>query len=162
MDHSNCMGVHPMVAGVDGRAETGVGDADKAEMNATDTAKKTSRKELTGLSCRSSKEGKRNVSVVGKSYNQSSTGAIATTTTSTSYTMPSESVNSLGYGIAGKLFLWDLQEKLSYERASRLPSADALFGDQDLELGDADLKPESSHNYNVGLSYYKSFGRQLS
>ena len=52
-----------------------------------------------------------------------------------------------------------LQAKLSYEKAYRLPTTDELFGDEDLEAGRTDLRPENSHNINVNLSYTRQMGR---
>jgi vitamin B12 transporter len=43
--------------------------------------------------------------------------------------------------------------KASYEYATRLPQADEVFGDGALTEENLDLAPESSHNYNVGLSF---------
>ena len=48
----------------------------------------------------------------------------------------SNTASALGYGAAGTYFIWkDLQVKLSYEKAFRLPTTDELFGDEDLEAG---------------------------
>lgn len=41
--------------------------------------------------------------------------------------------------------------KASYEKAYRLPTIEEMFGDEDLEMGDMTLKPESSHNLNLNL-----------
>src|SRR5699024_9727107 len=44
--------------------------------------------------------------------------------------------------------------KASYEKAYRLPTARELFGaGNDFILGNSDLKPESSDNFNLSLSY---------
>ena len=53
----------------------------------------------------------------------------------------------------------DLQAKLSYEKAYRLPTTEELFGDEDLEAGKADLKPERSDNFNLNLSYAYHIGK---
>lgn len=67
-------------------------------------------------------------------------------------------VNKLGYGFAASYFVNPtLQLKASYEKASRLPENNELFGDaQDLSANPT-LKPENSHNINVGLSYTKKW-----
>ena len=52
-----------------------------------------------------------------------------------------------------------LQVKLSYERACRLPTNEELFGDEDLEAGKSDLRPEKSHNLNLNLSYSLKAGK---
>ena len=36
-----------------------------------------------------------------------------------------------------------------------------MFGDEDLEVGDMALKPESSHNVNLNLSYNATFGKNI-
>ena len=51
-----------------------------------------------------------------------------------------------------------MQTKFSYEKAYRLPTITELFGDDDMESGRANLKPEMSHNFNINLSYDHSFG----
>lgn len=72
----------------------------------------------------------------------------------------SQSVRSFGYGAAGTYFLGkDIQLKLSYEKALRMPSTQELFGDGDLEAGKADLKPERSDNVNLNASYSKQWGK---
>lgn len=49
--------------------------------------------------------------------------------------------------------------KLSYEKAFRLPTTDELFGDEDLEAGKVNLKPEKSDNLNLSFSYNYQFGK---
>lgn len=70
------------------------------------------------------------------------------------YLVRKSNMNPLGYGIATTYFPHrNLQLKASFEKTYRLPEPDELFGDQiDLE-GNIGLKPESSFNYNLGLSY---------
>ena len=47
-----------------------------------------------------------------------------------------------------------------YKRqAYRLPTIEEMFGDEDLEMGDISIKPESSDNLNFNLSYNRTFGR---
>ena len=45
--------------------------------------------------------------------------------------------------------------KASYEYATRIPDAEELFGDFSLIKQNANLKPETSNNFNVGVSYSK-------
>lgn len=122
---------------------------------------KVSTKNITGLSYRYSAGEKWNVSVFGKYYNQYSRGPRNTSTTGGfDYTEFSEKTEAFGYGGAATYFIGGgLQAKASYEKAYRLPTIDELFGDEDLELGAMDLKPENSHNINLNLSYSRDFGR---
>ncbi len=84
---------------------------------------------------------------------------MATSSAQDVYELTSRSVDYLGYGAAGTWFLpIGFQLKASYEKAYRLPTIEEMFGDEDLEVGDIALKPESSHNLNFNLSYNSSFG----
>ncbi|KIO77411.1 energy transducer TonB [Pedobacter lusitanus] len=70
------------------------------------------------------------------------------------YLNQKNSFNKLGYGFASTYFLKpNLQIKGSYEKSYRLPDNDELFGDVLNLDGNIDLKPEYSHNYNLGLGY---------
>ena len=74
--------------------------------------------------------------------------------------MVHRSVQQAGYGAAGTCFvLPGLQAKLSYEKAYRLPTIEEMFGDEDLESGQVNLRPENSHNVNFNLSYSRTLGR---
>lgn len=65
--------------------------------------------------------------------------------------------NSLGYGAAFSWFIYDdLQLKASYEKSYRLPESNELFGDLINLDANIDLKPEHSHNYNLGASLWVS------
>lgn len=128
--------------------------------------KKKSRKNITGLSYRYSHKDVWNVSVFGKYYNQYSSGPRNTANDGTSssnrvtYEESSTNMGSFGYGVAATyLFPEGFQAKFSYEKALRLPTADELFGDDDMELGDAGLEAEHSQNVNVSLSYTREFGK---
>lgn len=59
-----------------------------------------------------------------------------------------------GYGAGIR---WELSDqwavKSSYEYATRLPSADELFGDGGLVRPNVELNPERSHNMNLSLYY---------
>ena len=60
----------------------------------------------------------------------------------------------LGYGVASTYFLLkNMQLKGSFERTYRLPEPEELFGDLVDLQGNADLRPETSYNFNLGLSY---------
>lgn len=117
------------------------------------------RKNITGLSYRLMPSERWNLSAFGKYYNSHSEGNVQLNDNgSTDYVK--RDVHSFGYGIAGTYFLLkDIQVKLSYEKALRLPSSNELFGDGDLEAGKANLKPERSDNLNFNISYNKQFGK---
>ncbi|WP_437920288.1 TonB-dependent receptor plug domain-containing protein [Sphingobacterium sp. LRF_L2] len=62
--------------------------------------------------------------------------------------------NYFGYGIASSYNLSPLtQFKFSYEKTYRLPIDDELFGDVVNLTANPQLKPEHSHNYNLGVSH---------
>lgn len=125
-----------------------------------DAIAKETRKNISGLSYRLMPSEKWNLSVFGKYYNQFVAGPIATTTNQDDYVRITRDVNYMGYGAAGTYFILPgLQAKLSYEKAYRLPTIEEMFGDEDLEVGDIGIKPESSDNLNFSLSYNKTFGK---
>ena len=60
-----------------------------------------------------------------------------------------------GYGNALKISLnKDRFFRVSYERTLRIPESEEYFGDGMLIIANPDLKPEKSHNYNVGFYTY--------
>lgn len=122
---------------------------------------KVTDKNVLGLSYRFMPSDKWNLSVFGKYYHQYNSGPISTSSSGTSdYISISSTTDAIGYGVAGTYFIVKgLQAKLSYEKAYRLPTNDELFGNEGLELSAMDLKPESSHNINVSLSYDNRFGK---
>lgn len=64
-----------------------------------------------------------------------------------------------GYGAAATYFILPrLQAKLSYEKAYRLPQSNEMFGDGLIQQRNPDLKPESSHNLNLGILFEQRFG----
>ena len=119
------------------------------------TDPKRNTKNITGLSYRLSVSPKWNLSVFGKYYNQYCSGPVSTSSDGLgNYVYTSTDVSSFGYGAAGTWFIIrDLQAKVSYERAYRLPTIDELFGDEDLEMGSIDLRPENSDNFNLNINY---------
>lgn len=56
-----------------------------------------------------------------------------------------------GDGLRFRFTPW-LYAKTSYERATRLPSPEEVFGDNAFIVGNLELQPETSHNYNLGLT----------
>ena len=68
--------------------------------------------------------------------------------------------SAFGYGLAGTYFIQaSLQAKVSFERSYRLPDPYELFGDLINTQGNVALKPESSNNINLGLSYVKTIAK---
>ncbi|NDV45886.1 TonB-dependent receptor [Paludibacter sp. 221] len=124
--------------------------------SASSAMDKVSQKNITGLSYHFNYDRKWNISLFGKYYNQFSEGPRNESAESGSYNYVqfSETADAWGYGAAGTyFFLKNFQTKISYEKALRLPTTDELFGDEDLELGSMNLKPERSDNFNASLSY---------
>ena len=126
--------------------------------SADEFAKVTS-KNIAGVSYRFIPCEKVNFSVFGKQYHQHVSGPMATSSAQDTYELTSRSVDCFGFGAAGTWFMpLGLQLKASYEKAYRLPTIEEMFGDEDLEMGDISLKPETSHNVNLNLSYNANFG----
>ena len=121
---------------------------------------KVTRKNITGLSYRLMPSKKWSVTAFGKYYNQYNQGPVSQSSDGVgNYVEMSRTTNAFGYGAAGTWFIIKgLQVKLSYEKAYRLPTTDELFGDEDLEAGKTDLKPENSNNVNLNLGYSRHFG----
>lgn len=62
--------------------------------------------------------------------------------------------NRFGYGLATAYYIKpNLQIKTSYERTNRMPTPYEMFGDVENQEANAKLKPESSHNLNLGTNY---------
>ena len=126
---------------------------------AEDPIAKVTRKGVAGVSYRLMPSEAWNVTIFAKRYDIYASGPVATTGNADDYVRASRSRGHWGYGVAGTWFMLPLlQLKLSYENACRLPSVEELFGDEDLEQGDAGIKPEKSHNANLGLSYWAQLG----
>lgn len=121
---------------------------------------KVTRKNISGLSYRLMLSDRWNVSAFGKYYRQYNEGPVSQSSDGVGdYIRMSRTVSAWGWGAAGTYYiLKELQAKLSYERAYRLPTTDELFGDEDLEAGRTDLRPERSDNFNFNLSYTVTFG----
>ncbi|MDR1738044.1 MAG: TonB-dependent receptor [Candidatus Symbiothrix sp.] len=117
--------------------------------------RRTSAKNVAGLSYRFSPEKTWNASAFVKRYDVRVRGPInVSTTTTAAYEEQRRTFGSNGYGVATTVFpLNGWQLKLSFEKAYRLPSENELFGDESLETGDAGLKPENSRNLNLNVVY---------
>jgi outer membrane receptor protein involved in Fe transport len=126
---------------------------------AEDAIDKQTMKNITGLQYRLAMSERWNASLFAKYYSLKVRGPIATDSNATNFVATSRSEDALGYGAAGTyLILPSLQAKLSYEKAYRLPTIEEMFGDEDLEMGDIGIRPESSDNMNFSLSYTDSYG----
>jgi outer membrane receptor protein involved in Fe transport len=118
--------------------------ADAVNPEVVDAPKKT-QKNVMGLSYTYAMEDFMSVSVFGKYITQRnvipSMEASATT-------------NKLGYGLVATYFFTPaLQVKASYELTNKMPEANEIFGDVENYQGNPGLKPEQSHNTNLGLTY---------
>lgn len=127
-----------------------------------DEIPKVTSKNIIGLSYKYMPNTTLNFTLFGKQYHQYISGPIATTSAQDNYERTSRSVDYWGYGAAGTFFMpMGFQIKASYEKALRMPTIEEMFGDEDLEMGDIALKPESSHNVNLNLSYNATFGNNI-
>lgn len=128
----------------------------------SDAISKVTTKNIAGISYRFVPDNKFNLTVFGKQYHQYVAGPVATSAAQDTYVKSSRDVNAFGYGAAGAWFMpLGFQLKASYEKAFRLPTIEEMFGDEDLETGDMALRPESSHNVNLNLSYNATFGSNV-
>lgn len=125
------------------------------------TMPKVTRKNITGLSYFLSPWRFANATFFGKLYHQYNEGPVSANSDGIgNYQQLNKTTLTPGYGAALTAFPYKgLQAKLSYEKAVRLPSTDELFGDEDLEAGRTDLKPERSDNLNFNLSYERDLGK---
>lgn len=127
-----------------------------------DEFSKVTSKNIAGISYRYMPNTKFNLTAFGKQYHQYVSGPIATSSAQDTYVLTSRTIDYFGYGAAGTWFMpLGFQLKASYEKAYRLPTIEEMFGDEDLEIGDISLKPESSHNVNLNLSYNATFGSNI-
>ncbi|MDE5941581.1 MAG: TonB-dependent receptor plug domain-containing protein [Muribaculaceae bacterium] len=123
---------------------------------------KATGKNIVGMAYRWLPGNRFNATAFAKYYHQYVAGPVASSVAQDSYVRTSRSDDYLGYGVAGTWFIpLGFQLKASYEKAYRLPTVEEMFGDEDLEVGDMELKPESSHNVNLGLSYNAAFGKNV-
>lgn len=124
-----------------------------------DEFSKVTSKNIAGVSYRYMPTRTINITAFGKQYHQHVSGPVATSSAQDAYQNTSRTVDYFGYGAAGTWFMpLGLQLKALYEKAYRLPTIEEMFGDEDLEMGDISLRPESSHNVNLNLSYNANFG----
>lgn len=131
-----------------------------AEEEQEEAIGKRTRKNISGLSYRLMPSDKWNLTLFGKYYRQYVSGPVATDDNATEYVAVDRTTGSWGYGAAGTYYIMkELQAKLSYEKAYRLPTIEEMFGDEDLESGSTTIRPENSDNINLNLSYSRTFGK---
>ena len=133
--------------------------ANRAMTSAATFMRRINIKNITGLSYQFIPNNEWNATAFVKYYDTHVTGPVnVSETTRAQYEEQQRNSQALGYGAAGT---WtpghDLQVKLSYEHAMRLPTERELFGDGDYEEGDAVLKPEKSNNVNLNFNYEHTF-----
>ncbi|MBL4678853.1 MAG: TonB-dependent receptor [Mucilaginibacter sp.] len=115
--------------------------SDKYSVNFLAGPKQSVRKNVMGLAYTIDEKDKWSISGFGKYLYQNSAGQTT--------------FNKFGFGAAASYYLSSkLQLKASYEKAQRLPEANELFGDMELQIGNPSLTPESSNNANLGFSYW--------
>ena len=130
-----------------------------AKSAAEDAISKQTMKNITGAQYRLSMSRLWNISLFAKYYALDVAGPIATDSNNSNFVRTTRHEDALGYGAAGTYFILpELQAKLSYERAYRLPTIEEMFGDEDLEMGDIGIRPESSDNINLNISYSDTYG----
>ena len=102
-----------------------------------------------------------NVNVFGKLYNNRSSTykRLDEYTENARLEEVKENKVYYGYGTAATYFILpQLQAKLSYEKAYRLPQSNEMFGDGLIQQRNPDLKPESSNNLNLGVTFEQRLG----
>ena len=126
-----------------------------AKVEQKDAIKKRTTKQISGLSYVWTPSKKLTLSAFGKFYSVRAQGPVATDVNATSFTKAERSHQHWGYGtaVAYNLPLKGLSVKASYEKALRLPTIEELFGDEDLEQGAIEIRPELSHNGNLSFIY---------
>ena len=126
-----------------------------AKVEQKDAIKKRTTKQISGLSYVWTPSLKLTLSAFGKFYSVRVQGPVAVDVNATSFTKAERRHQHWGYGTAAayNLPLKGLSVKASYEKALRLPTIEELFGDEDLEQGAIEIRPELSHNANLSFIY---------
>ncbi len=130
--------------------------ANSAQQTAATFMRRINQKNVLGLSYKFQPDEHWNIVAFLKHYDSQVQGPVNTSTSGRAdYQEQKRGNDVLGWGAAGTYFLLhsDLQIKLSYERAYRMPTDRELFGDGDYEDGNATLRPEKSDNINLNLGY---------
>lgn len=137
--------------------------ADESEM--AQYMERKNKKNILGISYKYDYNKRWNTSVFTKNYRISVGGPYNASDILNNYDWQYQNrVNSVwGYGLATTYFIHeDLQVKASYEKAARLPTDGELFGDQVLLTENSGLRPERSHNINLGFTYNKTITKDHS
>lgn len=128
--------------------------------DAANDINKVTTKNISGLSYQFAPSERWTASAFAKRYDQRCSGPLATSTNSnTTYIVGRNDLAHWGYGaVASCYIVGPLLAKASYEHALRLPTNDELFGNNDLERGQFELRPERSDNLNLNLIYNQQLG----
>lgn len=94
--------------------------------------------------------------VLTANYNRNSTVNVDTARYQYNWLGERHELNSPGE--QSYFILPELQVKLSYEKAYRLPTIEEMFGDEELESGDIGIRPENSDNLNLNISWSDKMG----
>ncbi|MDR0415654.1 MAG: TonB-dependent receptor plug domain-containing protein [Prevotellaceae bacterium] len=124
--------------------------------------RRTSAKNVAGISYRIQPSDRWSASVFAKRYDVLVRGPVdvSTVTSSAVYEEQGRSFSTEGYGLGATYrILPSLHLKVSFEKSYRLPSENELFGDESLETGDVGLKPENSHNINFNICYDRALSK---
>lgn len=115
-------------------------------------------KNILGLSYKYDFASKGSITLIGKDLHQHAYTRLSYNPTGNwgdvAYKDVSANTDKIGYAVAMSYYLRrNLEAKLSYEKANRLPGNEELFGDMVNQESNFDLKPESSQNVNLGFIY---------
>lgn len=115
-------------------------------------------KDIIGLGYKYDHDEKWSTTVFGKYLLQKATTTTAYNPTGNwgdiAYRGQKNSITKPGYGIASSYYFRpELQLKFSFEKSNRLPENEEMFGDLINQESNFNLKPETSDNLNLGISY---------
>lgn len=133
---------------------------DKSAVSNQKTNRK-SQKDAVGLSYKYAPSEKWNALAFVKYYYTHVIGPVDTTKNSSGrYENRTNNYSLTGYGAAATYnLLKSIQLKTSFEKTYRLPTPKELFGNGNLEQGNASINPENSKNINFNISLNQSFLR---